>query len=103
MKMTPNAIRDEMAGRPVSPLIFWAYHGVYPEYRKSTKLDGLYPGAVSVDSPAALDAALAATKAVRQLTFLEVKCALGAWADLGRTTTTPQENKATFMDVLEGR
>ena len=60
-----------------------------------------YPNAVSVDSPTALDSALAAAKAVRKLTFIEVKCALGARENLGRPTTTPQENKAAFMAGLE--
>lgn len=47
-------------------------------------------------------AALAAAKAANQLTLIEVKCALGARDDLGRPTTTPQENKAAFMAALEG-
>ncbi len=62
-----------------------------------------YPGALSVDTPEGLDGALEAAKAARQLTFLEVKCALGARADLGRPTTTPRENKAAFMAALEGK
>lgn len=61
-----------------------------------------YPGAVSVDSPEALDEALESAKMSNQLTFIEVKCALGARDDLGRPTTTPQENKAAFMAALEG-
>ena len=61
-----------------------------------------YPWAVSVDSPEGLERALEEAKAVRQLAFLEVKCALGARADLGRPATTPQENKAAFMEHLEG-
>jgi len=62
-----------------------------------------YPGAVSVDSLEGLDGALEAAKAANQLTFLEVKCALGARANLGRPATTPQENKAAFMAALEGK
>ena len=61
-----------------------------------------YPSAVCVDSFEGLDRTLAAAKASKQLAFLEVKCALGARADLGRPTTTPQENKAAFMAALEG-
>ncbi len=56
-----------------------------------------YPCALSVDSPESLERALAKAVAAGQLTFLEVKCALGARSDLGRPTTTPQENKAAFM------
>lgn len=62
-----------------------------------------YASALSVDSPEGLDGALAAAKAANCLTFLEVKCALGARDDLGRPTTTPQENKAAFMAALEGK
>lgn len=47
-------------------------------------------------------AALAAVKAGHELALIEVKCALGARADLGRPTTTPQQNKAVFMAWLEG-
>ena len=61
-----------------------------------------YPSAVSVDSPEGLDRALEAAKAAHQLSFIEVKCALGARDDLGRPTTTPAENKAAFMSALEG-
>ena len=32
--------------------------------------------------------------------FLEVKCAIGARADLGRPTTTAKENKEAFMKQL---
>lgn len=59
-----------------------------------------YPKVFSVDCPEDLDKALEETKAAHQLTFLEVKCALGARDDLGRPTTTPQENKAAFMAAL---
>ena len=59
-----------------------------------------YPKVFSVDSPEELNKALEAAKEGKQLTFLEVKCALGARDDLGRPTTTSQENKAAFMDAL---
>lgn len=61
-----------------------------------------YPAVFSADSPETLEQALAAARETRQLTFLEVKCALGARDNLGRPTTTPQENKAAFMAALEG-
>lgn len=62
-----------------------------------------YPRAVSVDGSEALMLELETAKTANQLTFLEVKCALGSRDDLGRPTTTPQENKAAFMADLEGR
>ena len=61
-----------------------------------------YCSAASVDSLEELANVLEAAKAGGQLAFIEVKCALGARADLGRPTTTPQENKAAFMENLEG-
>ena len=61
-----------------------------------------YPCVLSAADPEGLDNALAQAKAANQLAFLEVKCALGARDDLGRPTTTPQQNKAAFMEHLEG-
>ena len=59
-----------------------------------------YPSAVSVDSHAALDAALAEAKERDGLTLIEVRCAIGAREDLGRPTTTAAENKRSFMEFL---
>ena len=59
-----------------------------------------YPYTVSVDSEAALDAALQTAKESGVLTLLEVKCALGARADLGRPTTSAKANKELFMQTL---
>ena len=33
--------------------------------------------------------------------FLEVRCACGARKDLGRPTTTPEQNRKAFMDFLK--
>ena len=55
---------------------------------------------MSVDSFEALDAALAEARAKNELTLIEVKCAIGARDDLGRPTTTAQENKQAFMEFL---
>ena len=38
----------------------------------------------------------------KELCFLEVKCAIGARADLGRPTTTAAENKEAFMATIRG-
>lgn len=56
-----------------------------------------YPNAMCVDTPEGLDKALAEARAKRELCFIEVKCAIGARADLGRPVTTPLENKSQFM------
>jgi phosphonopyruvate decarboxylase len=60
-----------------------------------------YPAYVSVDSFEALDAALPKAKNADHLTFIEVKCSIGARDDLGRPTTTAKENKENFMKYLE--
>lgn len=62
-----------------------------------------YPSAVCVDTFEALDTALAAARAADTLTFIEVKCAIGARDDLGRPTTTACENKENFMAYLATR
>ena len=48
----------------------------------------------------ALVSELKAARARKQLTFLQVHCALGSRKDLGRPTTTPKQNKAAFMKRL---
>lgn len=48
----------------------------------------------------ALDAALEAAKARKELSLIEVMCSIGARDDLGRPTTTALENKLNFMAYL---
>lgn len=60
-----------------------------------------YPYAVKVDSFEELDRELEAAKANSQLSFIEVKCSIGAREDLGRPTTTTLDNKTSFMDYLK--
>ena len=52
---------------------------------------------------AQLDQILEEIKSKQMLTFLEVKCGIGAREDLGRPTTTPQQNKEAFMKMLSER
>lgn len=59
-----------------------------------------YPSVSSVDTPEMLKQAMEAAKAGNQLTFIEVKCALGSRNELGRPTATPAENKAALMVAL---
>lgn len=59
-----------------------------------------YASAVSVDNFDALDSALEKASNANELTFIEVKCSIGARADLGRPTTTAVENKINFMNYL---
>ena len=60
-----------------------------------------YPYAVSVESFEALDNELKAAKCRNSLSLIEVKCSIGARADLGRPTTTALENKNNFARYLE--
>lgn len=60
-----------------------------------------YVNAICVESFEALDKALFESKARDELTFIEVKCAIGARADLGRPTTTAIDNKNNFMEYLQ--
>ncbi|HPE95101.1 MAG TPA: phosphonopyruvate decarboxylase [Bacillota bacterium] len=59
-----------------------------------------YPNAVCVDSFEALDKELGDAKARSELSFIEVKCSIGARDDLGRPTTTAMENKYYFMKKI---
>lgn len=59
-----------------------------------------YPNAVCVDSFEALDDELNSAKQRNELSFIEVKCSIGARDDLGRPTTTALENKQAFMQGL---
>ena len=60
-----------------------------------------YPYAVCADNFDTLDAELEAAKTRNELSLIEVKCSIGARADLGRPTTTALENKKNFMEYLE--
>ena len=62
-----------------------------------------YPSFESVESFEALDKALDRAKVSDHLSFIEVKCSIGARDDLGRPTTTAKENKENFMKYLEGK
>ena len=62
-----------------------------------------YKLALSADDRASLDAALAEALRSEGPVLVEAKCAIGARADLGRPTTTPQQNKEAFMDFLAAR
>ena len=59
-----------------------------------------YPRILAADSPDSLREALASLKAFEGPVLLEIRCACGARADLGRPTTTPLQNRDAFMDFL---
>lgn len=59
-----------------------------------------YPKAVRVADFEALDHALEEARQADALSFIEIKCSIGARDDLGRPTTTAKENKESFMRYL---
>ncbi len=59
-----------------------------------------YPYTVSVSGFDDLDKELKAAKTRNALSLIEVKCSIGARADLGRPTTTAIENKENFAKYL---
>ena len=59
-----------------------------------------YPQTARAETYAELDAALAKAKTAKELCFIEVKCALGSRADLGRPAVSPRECKRAFMYKL---
>ena len=59
-----------------------------------------YQNAVSVDSFDELDDALNVAKNKNELSFIEIKCAIGSRANLGRPTSSPKQNKEVFMREL---
>lgn len=59
-----------------------------------------YPYTVCVDKFEDLDRELEAAKARDELTFIEVKAAIGARNNLGRPTKEAVENKKIFMEYL---
>lgn len=61
-----------------------------------------YAYAACVDNFEDLDKELSKLAEAKELSFLEVKCSIGARADLGRPTTTAVENKENFMNYISG-
>ena len=60
-----------------------------------------YKNAISVENFEDLDKALMEAKKKDELSFVEIKCSIGARDNLGRPTTTPIENKNGFMEYLK--
>ena len=60
-----------------------------------------YSYAVSVSSLEELDSELEQVKFRNELTMIEIKCAIGSRKNLGRPTTSTQDNKNNFMNYLK--
>ena len=79
--------------------------GGMPTAVKKTDLVGVakacgYSYAVRVEDYESLENELRDAKERNCLSLIEARCGLGARADLGRPTTTAQENKQNFMEYL---
>ena len=61
-----------------------------------------YPRVFSADSAESLRACLREARAAGELCLVEVKCACGARADLGRPATTPTQNRNALMNWMNG-
>jgi len=59
-----------------------------------------YENVYTVTSAAALEKALESANREHKLAFIEIKVRKGARRDLGRPTSTPQENKKALMEFL---
>lgn len=80
--------------------------GGIPTVAKSAALADIaeacgYPRTKTVTEKEALKKALHSAKESGELTFIEVKAAIGARADLGRPTTTTEENRRSFMEYIK--
>ena len=86
-----NQAHETVGGMPtVSGTVDWP---------KVAKACG-YEVTATVDTYEELEELLQTAKESKRLTFLEVRCAIGSRGDLGRPTTTPQENKKGLMEYL---
>ena len=70
------------------------------DFKKIAEACG-YKYVVSVDNFEELDKVLAEAKKRDEICFIEIKCSIGARDNLGRPTTTPQDNKNGFMQYLK--
>ena len=59
-----------------------------------------YPHTVTVEDYESLDRELNLARDRGELSFIEVKCGIGARDDLGRPTTTARQNKELFMEYI---
>lgn len=80
--------------------------GGMPTVAKNINLAGIakacgYPSTVCVENFSGLDKELENAKYGKELSFIEVKCAIGARENLGRPTTKTIDNKRDFMEYLK--
>ncbi len=71
------------------------------DYRSIAKACG-YSKQFRAETEEELESALKNAKEANELVFVEICVALGSRADLGRPTTTPEQNKNLFMNNIRG-
>lgn len=86
-----NGAHDSVGGQPTVGLQIHL-----PEIAKACG----YERVISCSTEAELRNAMKEATGMDKLTFIEVKIRKGARKDLGRPTTTPQENKKALMEFL---
>ena len=60
-----------------------------------------YCQTMSIEKAEVLDDGIKKIKHCEELALLEIKCSIGSRVDLGRPTTTPEQNKVAFMKFLK--
>src|SRR5574344_1790002 len=86
-----NGAHDSVGGQPTV--------GLKIDLGKIARACG-YENTYSADTETVLQNALSDPETKSKLTFIEVKVRKGARADLGRPTSTPQENKKALMEFV---
>ena len=86
-----NGAHESVGGMPIA--------GTKTDFPGIARACG-YETALDAGTEHELAEALQAVKGSRRLSFLEVRCAIGARKDLGRPTCLPSDNKKAFCDML---
>jgi len=89
-----NGAHDSVGGQPTT-----AFSISIPQIAKSCGYKKVFLAATKDD----IKKKLLVLKSAKGPSLLEIRVKRGARRDLGRPTTTPEENKKTFMDFLAGK
>ena len=81
-------------------VLFSSYAPMWAVQAPALGLMGAVFIAIPVSTFEDLDSEIKKAKNAEELSFIEVKCSIGARDDLGRPTTTALENKQNFMKYI---
>ena len=87
-----NGAHESVGGMPIA--------GTRTDFLGIARACG-YETVLAAETEHELAEALAAVQDSKRLSFLEVRCAIGARKDLGRPTVSPPDNKRAFCDALQ--